>query len=405
MEDISSLSEESTKGRFLLPVLAIARFAVSPPNIASGLLLIDIASTFGQPVGVVGQMLTTSSTLSMIAALVMAVLSVRYRHKSLLLTGLGFITLSALGCYIAPNFTTMIVIYSLVGIGASMVSPMTMALVGEHFPRGERSRAVGWLIAGNSLSYLVGAPLIAYLAGLGSWRTAFLFWVIPIALLGIGSIVYGLPSQKEDATGAATVDYTASFKAVLTNRSAIACLVGSALFMASYQAILVYSASFYRQQFLVSRSFASMFVIGGALFFTIGSISCARLVTKYGRKPVIVTAGLIGGSFIAAYTNIPNLWFSASARFLGGLFIAFAFSALSSLTLEQVPKHRGTLMSINSAIGSLGSALGSFIGGMALLWYGYALVGISLGAVAVSSAVITHFLASDPHSEPRHALQ
>jgi MFS family permease len=194
------------------------------------------------------------------------------------------------------------------------------------------------------------------------------------------------------------MNYSASFKAVLTNRSAIACLIGSALIAASYQAILVYSASFYRQQFLISRSFASMFVIGGALFFTIGSITCARLVKRYGHKLVILTTGLIGGLFIVAYTNIPNLWFSAFTRFLGGLFIAFAFSALNSLTLEQIPKHRGTLMSIRSGIVSIGAAMGSFVGGLALLWYGYELVGISLGAMAIISALITHFLAIEPNS-------
>jgi predicted MFS family arabinose efflux permease len=63
-----------------------------------------------------------------------------------------------------------------------------------------------------------------------------------------------------------------------------------------------------------------------------------------------------------------------------------------------VPEHRGTLMSIRSAIGGIGSALGAFIGGLALLWYGYALVGISLGALAIASAIIIHFLAVDPHS-------
>jgi predicted MFS family arabinose efflux permease len=405
MEENISHAMNTVKGRLLLPALTIARFAVTPPIIASGLLLVDIAATFGQPVGVMGQMRTTSSTLSMIMALAMTVLSVRYRHKSLLLTGLGFITVSALGCYIAPNFTTMIVIYSLVGIGASMVDPMTMALVGTNFPRKDRSRAVGWLIAGNSLSFLVGAPLIAYLAGLGSWRTAFLFWVFPVALLGIGSVIYGLPSRREDNTRTANVDYTASFRAVFTNLSALSCLIGSSLTGASYQAILVYSASFYRQQFSVSRSFASMFVIGGALFFTIGSISCARFVKKYGHKPVIVIAGLIGGLLIASYTNLPSLWFSGSARFLGGLFLAFAFSALSSLTLEQVPEYRGTLMSINSAVMSIGSAIGSFIGGLALLWYGYPLVGISLGSLAISSAIIIHFLAVDPHSESSNTLK
>ena len=56
MADITAIPEKSKKGKFLLPSLAIARFAVSPPSIASGLLLIDIAATFGQPVGIMGQM-------------------------------------------------------------------------------------------------------------------------------------------------------------------------------------------------------------------------------------------------------------------------------------------------------------------------------------------------------------
>ena len=398
MGDAKTIPEKMGKRRFFLPSLAIARFATSPPNITSGLLLVDIASTFGQPVGIMGQMRTTSSTLSMIAALVMAVLSVRFKHKSLLLLGLCFITLSAFGCYIAPSFTAMMVIYSLVGIGTSMVEPMTMASVGEHFPLEERSHAIGWLIAGNGLSYLIGAPLIAYLANIGSWRTAFLLWVLPVALLGVGSIIYGLPNRVEVQTRQTSVDYIASFKAVFTNLSALSCLVGSALMGASYQAILVYSASFYRQQFSVSRSFVSMFVIGGALFFIVGSLSCSRFVNKYGLKPVIVVTSLIGGFCIATYTNLPNLWVSASVRFLGGLCIGFAFSAFRSLTLEQVPEYRGTLMSITSAIGGMGSVLGSFLGGLALLWYGYAFVGISLGALAIASAIIIHFLAVDPHS-------
>jgi len=113
---------------------------------------------------------------------------------------------------------------------------------------------------------------------------------------------------------------------------------------------------------------------------------------------VIVITGLVGGLLISAYTIVPGLWVSAAARFLCMLFTAFAFSALNTLILEQVPEYRGTLMSISSALSSVGAALGSFIGGMALLWYGYALVGVFLGAMAIVSAVVTHFLAVDPHS-------
>ena len=126
----SNTSEEKSGGRFLLPALATARFALAPPAITSGLLLVDIASTFDQSIGVMGQMRTTASTLSMIAALIVAVVSVRIRHKPLLLTGLSFIGVSALGCYYAPNYTMMLLAYSLVGVGASMVGPITMALAG-----------------------------------------------------------------------------------------------------------------------------------------------------------------------------------------------------------------------------------------------------------------------------------
>ena len=388
---------ENPLNKYILPSLAIARFAITPPGIVSGLLLVDIAATYGYSVAVMAQMRTTSNTLSMVAALIMAVLSVKYRHKSLALIGLMFVTIAGLGCFWAPTFESILIIYSLVGLGSSMVTPMTLTLVGEHLPREKRTNAFGWLIAGNSMSYLVGAPLIAYIAGIGSWRTVFLLYVVPVALIGLGFLYFGVP--KGEHVVKTNVDYVGGFKAVLTNPSALACLFSSALIMASYQAILVYSASFYRQQFLLSRSFASTFVIGGALFFTIGSISSGRLVQRYGRKQVSVITGVIAGLFIATYTNLPNLWLSASARFLGGLFTAFAFSTIGSLTLEQVPEFRGTLMSIRSASNSVGSALGSFLGGLALLWYGYELVGVFLGVTSILASIIIHFLAVDPISK------
>ena len=391
---LSELKDSDHSNKYILPSLAIARFAITPPGIVSGLLLVDIAATFDRSVAVMAQMRTTANTLSMVAALIMAVLSVRYRHRSLAFTGLLLVTVSGIGCFWAPTYESILIIYSLVGLGSSMVTPMTLTLVGEHLPREKRTNAFGWLIAGNSISYLIGAPLIAYIAGVGGWRTVFLLYVVPVTLIGLGFLYFGVPGREKIVVS--DIDYIGSFKMVLTSRSALACLLSSAFIMASYQAILVYSASFYRQQFLLSRSFTSLFVIGGALFFTVGSITSGRLVKRYGRKGVSVVTGIIAGLFIGAYTNLPNLWMSASSRFLGGLFTAFAFSAIGSLTLEQVPEFRGTLMSIRSASNSVGSALGSFLGGLALLLYGYELVGIFLGATSILASIIIYFLAQDP---------
>ena len=70
-----------------------------------------------------------------------------------------------------------------------------------------------------------------------------------------------------------------------------------------------------------------------------------------------------------------------------------------SLTLEQTPGFRGTIMALNSAAGNLGMAIGAGIGGIVLLAYDYGMVGISLGALGVLGTLIYRLLVVDPTRE------
>jgi len=168
--------------------------------------------------------------------------------------------------------------------------------------------------------------------------------------------------------------------------------------MAGYQAVLVYGSSFYRQRFHTSIALTSLFILGGSIFFTVGSLVSGWLVNSIGRKKMTVFPCLLAGALIISYTNLPDLWLSVAARFLGGLFTGMTASALSSLILEQVPRFRGTLMSISSAFNNIGSALGAGLGGFTLLLYDYELMGATLGALMVSAAIIVYFLTVDPTS-------
>ncbi len=77
------------------------------------------------------------------------------------------------------------------------------------------------------------------------------------------------------------------------------------------------------------------------------------------------------------------------------------FPVSNGLTLEQVPRFRGTMMSLNSAAESTGIALGSGLGGLVLLMYDYELVGTSLGALGVVAAFIYRSLVVDPTENQR----
>ena len=99
---------------------------------------------------------------------------------------------------------------------------------------------------------------------------------------------------------------------------------------------------------------------------------------------------------ILAYLDIPNIWLSLAARFLGSTFSAIVFTAANALTLEQVPRFRGTVMSLSQASFSLGGVLGTGLGGLMVLLSGYEAMGISHGAMMLVAMLILYFLAKEP---------
>jgi predicted MFS family arabinose efflux permease len=399
-DDLGRVEEKSARRRLFLPSIAFSYFATGPLGVVVSLLLIDIGETFGVSEGVMGQTNTLYSIVAVVIALLMGILSLRFKHKSLLLVGLLFISISALGCLVASDFNWMLVSYSLSGLGGAMVSPMCVTLIGEHFPLGKRAIAVGWIVAGGALSYVIGAPIIALTASLGGWRLTIIGFVMPILIASLLLAFISLPpiSHSHQPT-VNEKTHLRSFKDVLSNRSAVACLIGDALRSASFIAVLIYGASFFRKRFLVSVDFASVIILGAASCYTLGSLISGRVVNRVGRKTSTVLTAFLAGIFVITYTCVPNLWLSLTLNLVDSWFFGMVASAANSLTLEQVPEFRGTMMSIDTATINMGSAFGTALGGLALLSFGYEGLGIALGIMGVVAAVVFYLLTTDPTSK------
>ncbi len=384
-------------GRLFLPSLTLSNFAIGPLGVLTGLLLIDIALTFKVPIGIMGQISTFSNIVAFISSLFMGVLSVRFKHKTLLLIGLFLTCISALGCFYSSNLSMMFLSYSISGVGSALVGTMSITLIGEHSHLSERGKAVGLVIAGGSLSYVIGAPMISYIANIWNWRVVILAFVIPTVVFSLLSSFVGIPSTSDfNEPYLKKRNLLHSFKAIFENRSANACLIGNILRAISFMAILIYGTSFYRQRYIVTTDFASIILLGAAVSYTLGSLIAGRLVNKYGRKKFTAFNVVSAGIFIALFVFFTNLWFSLILFFMGSIFSGMAASTATSLTLEQVPKHRGTLMALNSAALSLGSALGATIGGFLLLLYDYEILGSTLGILGIIAGIIFYFLSFDP---------
>ena len=393
--------EDENVPKFFIPSLFFSQLATRPSGILTGFILIEIGLTFNTTVGVMGQLFTASSLIGMISAPILAVLSIKIKPKTLLLTGIVLITISAIGCSISPTYLAMLFSYCLNGLGVAMIAPMIMTLIGENLPQEKRSGAIGLIVASTPMLSTITGLIIGRITGFG-WRTAYLIYVLPIALISLILSFLGLTSVGDEKKTGQEKSVFDGFKKILENRSAFSCLIATSLAMAAWISVMSYGISFYREQYLVPTDWAGYIWSGLALCFTVGSLVTGRLVDRFGRKPLSLVGALLIGVSAVLFTNLPSLSVSILFALLASFFAGLRHSVSNSLSLEQVPGYRGSMMSLNSGSISLGAALGSAIGGLALTYGDYSVLGICLGFLGIVAAIVYYLFTHDPTTLGSH---
>jgi DHA1 family inner membrane transport protein len=394
---MSSLPEgESERSRLLIPSLYVSQLSTRPAGILMGFILIEVAATFGTTVGIAGQIVTAASLAGMIVSPFLAALSIRYRPRTLLLAGVALISVSALGCSFAPNYATMLLFYSLSGLGAAMVTPMIMTIIGERLPEEKRARTIGRVYATTPiLSTLMGFT-ITWIISRG-WQTAFLFFVLPITSVCLVLAIVGLRKTDDSEPRQATSrSISGGFKDILGNRSALACLVGTVLIQMLFASLLSYILTFYRQHWGLPTEFVGVIWSAITFMYVVGSMLYGRVVPRFGRKRLTGLTALLIGLATFVYLNVPNQYVSIIFAVALAFLLSFWTASSSDLALAQVPKYRGAMMSLNSGSNRLGGALGSALGGLILTVGSYSLMGIAFGVAGIVAFLITIFFTRDP---------
>jgi DHA1 family putative efflux transporter-like MFS transporter len=400
---VNRLGEDATKDvesgpypRLVLPSMVLSRFVIQSPQALLGLLLIDIGVSFGLPVGIMGQTMTAYSLSGFIMAILMGILSVRFNHKNLILTGLGLRVISAIGCVYVQDYKMMLVLYLLNGLGTGLISPMTMTLIAEHLPKEKRAGAISWIVTGMGLSFVVSPLAINYLSGMRGWRFPFLAYILPMTLLSLVLVYSGVPPSRTSGSETRRGDYLEGYKNVLSDRSALACLLGLTLSTLAINGLCGgYFPSYFRQRLNASTSLTSMMMVATALAYVGGSQIAGRVIKYTGSRRLWVIAYVISGMSMVAVFNSSNVWAALALSVLAFVMVGVGYTASNHLTLMQVPQYRGTIMSLFSAANSLGLALGAAIGGMILLSLDYGFLGYGALVSSLASVLVVHTMTEE----------
>ena len=97
-----------------------------------------------------------------------------FGRRRLFLAGLTLFTLASVVCAAAPTFSALLAGRGLQGLGAALLMPNSLAILGGAFTGEARGRAIGTWAAVGALAGALGPILGGWLVDVVGWRTIFL---------------------------------------------------------------------------------------------------------------------------------------------------------------------------------------------------------------------------------------
>jgi EmrB/QacA subfamily drug resistance transporter len=123
-------------------------------------------------------------------------------RRTIFVAGIVVFTGASMACGMAPNAVVLIVARGVQGIGAALLVPSSLAIVGAVFPKAERGQAIGTWAGAGAIMSAIGPVAGGWLIDALSWRAIF-FINLPIALTALGLAIRAVPdSRAPDATAA-----------------------------------------------------------------------------------------------------------------------------------------------------------------------------------------------------------
>ena len=298
--------------------------------------------------GIASMQWVVNAYLLFLGALVLVggALGDRFGRRTIFVGGVAIFTAASVACGLAPDAGALIGARAAQGVGAALLVPSSLAIIGSVFDERQRGRAIGTWAGFGALTTAFGPVLGGWLVDAVSWRAIF-FINVPLAVATVWLAMGAVPDSRAlDArerldwpgallavSGLAGITYglTAAAAKGLSDPSVLTCLVGGAALLCGFVRVEARSRApmmppaLFRSRDFVGANLVTLllyFALIGVLFFLpyalirahgyasaaagaaflpfsaiMGSLSrlAGRLADRFGPRPL-----LTGGPAIAA---------------------------------------------------------------------------------------------------------
>ncbi|MDT5092598.1 MAG: transporter, family, lactate transporter [Mycobacterium sp.] len=327
----------------------------------------DIAKTFGLSTTEVAFLTTATLVMRPVGALLFGLWADRVGRRIPLMVDVTFYSIVGFLCAFAPNFTVLLILRMLYGIGMGGEWGLGAALAMEKIPRERRGFFSGVLQAGYSCGYLLAtfAALVVIDWLDLSWRWLFGLSIIPAA---ISLIIRSRVKESEvwEATRERMKVTKTSFKDLAKDPKIIRRFIYLILLMTAFNWMSHGTQDVY-PTFLkatenggagLSSETAKWIAIIYNVGAIIGGLTFGRLSEKYGRRYTIIFCALLGLPIVPLFAFSTTAAMLCLGAFLMQVAVQGAWGVIPAHLTEMSPDTiRGFYPGVTYQLGNLLAAL------------------------------------------------
>ena len=398
-----------------LAIVSIGLFMVVLDNLVVNVALPSIHRDLGGSIQALEWTVSAYVLAYAVLLLTGAALGDRFGRKRMFIAGIALFTLSSAAGALAPSTALLIAARASQGVGAAIVTPLTLTLIADAFPAEKRGIALGVWSGISGIAVALGPLVGGAVIQAGSWH--WIFWInVPIGLVlvplswrrltesygasrrldlpgvalvssGLFGIVFGLVRSQSQGWGSAEVAIALATGVVLVvafvlyeqralepmlplgffaNRGfAVTNVVSMAMYFGMFGSI------FFLSQFLQNVLHNTPLHAGEKLLVWTGATMIVSPLAgifseRYGSR-LFMVAGLglqaIALGWLASLTAVDQSYASMIVPFIlagAGMALVFAPAAnavLASVRAEQAGQASGAATAIRELGGVLGIAI------------------------------------------------
>jgi MFS transporter, DHA1 family, inner membrane transport protein len=381
--------------RLVLASLLLATFVAGSAELLTAGLLPLISRGLGVSAAAAGSLFSAYALGLAIGGPLLTAVTIRQDRRHVLVGSMGLFAILVTAPAAAPHFGWFVATRLAAGALQGLLLAASFATATAVVPQARAGRALAVVIAGFSISTVLGLPLGVLAGSVVGWRGALL--IVGGLAVGCG----GLLMAVVPSVPGSPLSGMSGLRHALAPR-VLAMLALSLTLFAAPGAVMSYLMPLLEHVTGVSGPLVSAILVGYGAANVAGSFFGGRLAdTNAARALVIVTLGL-ATSFAVLYLVRTQPLLAVAAILAWAVFASSAPPSVQHRSMSLAGPAGGLVASLPASAASAGIALGSTASGIAYEAAGPAAViitGIIIALSALALAAMTSRL-QPPHAPP-----